>query len=65
MTKRALTILVVAVVAVGGATAAIATSLGGDDAPAAHTMPNGHTMEGGSMHTMSDGHSMSGAEMGK
>ena len=65
MTKRALTFLVVAVLLVGAAAAAIATSLGGNGSTSMHTMPKGQTMDGGSMHTMSNGRSMSDAEMGK
>lgn len=69
MTKRSLTILIVAIVLVGGATAVIASSLGGSDTPSAsHVMPDGQTMnEGGmgttQMHSMPDGQAMSGSHM--
>ena len=63
MTKRALTILIVAVLVVGGATAAIASSLGGSENSPTHVMPGGQPMNGESMHTMSDGQTMSGSEM--
>ena len=53
MTKRALIILIAAVLAVGFATVAIATSIGGDDSnQPGHTMPGGETMEGESMEGM-------------
>ena len=68
MTKRALTILLVAILVVGGATAVIASSIGGSDPAPTHAMPNGQTMKGDSMdnsqrHSMSDGQTMSGSEM--
>lgn len=55
MTKRGLIILVVAVLAVGFAAAAIASSMGGSDEAARHAMPNGQTMEGESMDDGSTG----------
>ena len=72
MSKRALIFLVVAVVAVGFAAVAIASSVGGSsDEPATHTMQNGQTMEGKSMNSGSSGgmpstqHQMpNGQEMG-
>lgn len=65
MTKRALTILAIGIVLVGGAAAVIASSIGGgDNASATHTMPNGQTMTGqGMTHTMSNGQTMSGSGM--
>ena len=69
MTKRALTILVIAVLLVGGATAVIASSLGGGDAsPATHVMPNGQSMngdrmDGSSMHTMPNDETMPDSDM--
>lgn len=74
MTKRGLIILIVAVLAVGGAAAAIASSIGDSSSePAMHTMPNGETMEGESMggsssdmpgtqHQMPNGETMGGAK---
>ncbi|SEH16232.1 hypothetical protein [Thermoleophilum album] len=63
MTKRALTILIVAVLAIGGATAVIASSLtGGGDEPV-HTLPSGETHTGEmptGTHEMDDGTSMEG-----
>ena len=47
MTKRALITLIVVVLVVGGAAALIASSIG--EGSPSHTMPNGETMEGGSM----------------
>ena len=71
MTKQGLIILVVAVLAVGFAAAAIASSMGGSsDQPARHTMPNGQTMQGESMesgsmpgteHRMGDGQVVPGS----
>jgi len=52
MTKRSLTILIVALVVIAGATAAIASSMGGSDNGAEHTMPGGETMTGESMEDM-------------
>ena len=49
MTKRSLTILIVAVLVIGFAAAAIASSMGGSDEAATHVMPNGQTMEGQGM----------------
>ena len=69
MTKRALTILLVAVLLVGGATAALALSVsGGDSSTPTHVMPNGKTMNGDTMdntqtHTMSNGQTVSGSQM--
>ena len=64
MTKRGLTILLIAVLIVGGATAAVASSVigRGGSAPT-HVMPNGRTMSGDGMHVMSDGRSMSDSAM--
>jgi len=62
MTKRALTILVVAILLVGGATAVIASSIGGSDASSGHVMPGGQIMNGESMDG-SQTHTMSGSEM--
>ena len=54
MTKRGLVILVVAVLAVGGAAVAIASSIGGSgEQSSVHVMPNGQTMEGESMNSSS------------
>ena len=56
MTKRGILVLIVAVLAVGGAAAAIANSIGGsDDETAIHVMPAGQTMEGESMEGGSTG----------
>lgn len=68
MTKRALTILIAAIVAVGLATAVIASSVGGDgDGSPSHAMPGGQTMTGESMtnttHGMGDGSTMDGEDM--
>lgn len=69
MTKRGLIILIVAVLAVGGGTAVIASSIGDSGGePAVHTMPNGETMEGESMDEGSGGmpsmeHQMPNGEM--
>lgn len=66
MTKRALTILVIALLLVGGTTAAIATTIGGSDGSSVtHVMPNGMTMNDDGMHTMADGETMSGSQMDK
>ena len=69
MTKRALTMLIIAVLLVGGATAVIASSIGaGDQAASTHVMPGGQTMQDDNMkrsHTMSNGETMSGTDMGK
>lgn len=74
MTKRGLIILIVAVLAVGGAAAAIASSIGDSSSePAVHTMPNGETMQDESMeegsggmpgteHQMPYGETMGGSE---
>ena len=59
MTRRGLIILMVAVLAVGFAAAAIASSIGGSDESTTHVMPNGQTMEGGTM----DDSGMSGSGM--
>ena len=72
MTKRGLVILIVAVLAVGGAAVAIASSIGGSgEQSSVHVMPNGQTMEGGSMdstpsmpttqHQMPSGKTMEGS----
>lgn len=77
MTKRGLTILIVAVLAVGGGAAVIAVSVGGSsDTPAVHTMGNGQMMQGSGMsggstggpgamattqHSMADGRTMKGS----
>ena len=61
MTKRSLTILMVALVLIAGATIAIASSIGGSDSE--HTMPGGGTMSGETMsgtHRMPSGESMEG-----
>ena len=65
MTKRALTLLIIAVLVVGIAAAAIASSVGGSNKPApTHLMPNGRAMGGESMtHTMSNGQAMSDSNM--
>lgn len=64
MTKRGLTILLIAVLIVGGATAAVASSLIGHSGSApTHVMSNGRTMSGEGMHVMSDGRSMSDSAM--
>lgn len=72
MTKKTLTIVLVAVVLAGAATVAIAATVtgGSDDAPN-HAMPNGTMMDGESMgtsagtgsHSMTDGQTMGGETM--
>ena len=72
MTKKTLTIVLVAILLAGAATVAIAATLvgGSDDAPN-HAMPNGTMMDGDSMgsnagtgsHSMSDGPTMGGESM--
>jgi hypothetical protein len=50
VTKRGVIILIVAVLAVAGGAAAIASSISGlSDEPVTHTMPNGQKMQGESM----------------
>ena len=50
MTKRALTLLIAAIVVVGLGTAVIVSSLGGSsDGSPSHAMPGGQTMTGESM----------------
>jgi len=70
MTKRALSALVAALVAVALAAAVIASSVGGNDSPS-HMMPGGQSMSGASMpdadampsgtHEMDDGAVMHGS----
>ena len=73
MTKRGLIILIVAVLAVGGAAAVVASSIGDSTSePAMHMMPNGGTMDGesmggsgempGSEHQMPNGQTMGGSD---
>ncbi len=55
-------------VAVGLATAVIASTLTGGDDPNAHTMPNGQTMNGtmpSGTHQMDDGSTMNDTDMEK
>ena len=67
MTKRGLTILIVAVLVVGLASIAIAGSVGGDsDGEATHVMPGGEVMEGSTMETDTESsptHTMEGGEV--
>lgn len=56
MTKRSLTILMVALVLIAGATVAIASAIGRSDGE--HMMPGGGTMSG--THRMPSGESMEG-----
>ena len=49
MTKRALTMLVVAILLVGGATAVIASTLAAGGNTPTHSMPGGQTMSGSEM----------------
>ena len=64
MTKRALTILIAAVLLVGAAAAVIAVSVTGDSGgPQGHSMPGGQTMEGSMPSTtneMKEGPAMEG-----
>lgn len=71
MTKRALTILVLAVLAVGGAAAVIAGTVTGGDSSKAQPV---HTLQDGRVHTgpmpsgghqMNDGQVMDGQDMAK
>ncbi|MFP5362419.1 MAG: hypothetical protein ACLGI5_06795 [Thermoleophilia bacterium] len=65
MTRRALTILIAAVVAVGFGTAVIASSLGGGGGDGgSHVMPGGQTMTG-TMQQMDDDSGMEGMDMDK
>ena len=67
MSKRALTILIAAVLVVGAAAAVVATSLGtGSGGAEGHRMPGGQTMQGAMpapAHEMKDGSTMDGADM--
>ena len=66
MTKRSLTILIVALVLIAGATVAIASSVGGSNDTAQHMMPGGGTMTGETMtgtDGMPGGESMDGSSM--
>ena len=66
MTKRSLTILIVALVLIAGATVAIASSVGGSGNGAQHMMPGGGMMTGETMsgtHRMPSGEAMDGTEM--
>lgn len=64
MTRRTLTVLVVAVLAIGAVTVALALSVGGsDNGSTTHVMPNGQTMQGAGMHTMPNGSTMSNDKM--
>jgi hypothetical protein len=65
MTKRGLIILIVAVLAVGFGTAAIASSIGGSEDQPVHTLPNGQTHTGEmppTQHQMPDGEMMPGSD---
>jgi hypothetical protein len=65
MTRRALTILIAAVVAVGFGTAVIASSLGGGGSDnGSHVMPGGQMMTG-PMQQMDDDSGMEGMDMDK
>ena len=66
MTKRSLTILIVALVLIAGATVAIASSVGGSGDGGRHMMPGGGMMTGETMtgtDGMPGGESMDGSSM--
>ena len=62
MTRKAIALIVAGVVAVAVLTVVLASSLGGSDAAATHSMPDGRTMQGESMQGMPGGSSTDGME---